>query len=146
MLVYTSPPEGFLSTMETVGFFGVYQDTLLHLLRQDHKSDGNKRAGPGGKLDPEDKSPVAAMQRELKEETKIELSLDDFEYLKTYYVRYPERDFIYHKYRYIFSEKPEVHICLEEHKWFDWFTPEEAVNHPLLLWEDEVIKDIYGIE
>ena len=133
MLVYTSPPEGFHSTMETVGFFGVYQDTLLHLLRQDHKVDGNKRAGPGGKIDSEDISPVAAMQRELKEETKIELPVDDFEYLKTYYVRYPERDFVYHKYRYVFSEKPEVKINIKEHKDFDWFTPEEALNHVLLL-------------
>lgn len=145
MLVYTSPPEDFQSTMETVGFFWVHNNKILHLLRQDHKPDGDKRAGPGGKMDSEDVSPVAAMQRELKEETKIEINANDFEFLKTYYVRYPERDFIYHKYRYIFSEKPDVTIDSKEHKDFDWFTPEEALEHELLLWEDEVIRDIYNI-
>ncbi len=84
------------------------------------------------------------MIRELREETGIKL--DKIEFIKTYYVRYPERDFIYHKFKHTFTEKPEVKIKTDEHKWFDWFTPEEALEHELLLGEDEVIKDIYDIK
>ena len=143
MLVFTSPPDNFNSTMNSVGIFCVYQNTVLHLHRQDHKPEGNKWSGPGGKLDPGE-TPKQALIGELYEETWI--VVNDLEFIKTYYVKYPDRDFIYHKYRYVFNEKPIISLRETEHKWFDWFTPQEALEHSLLLWEDEVIRDIYWIE
>lgn len=128
--------------MESVGIFCIHEGNLLHLLRQDHKPEGNKRSGPGGKVD-HGELPKQAMIRELYEETWI--AIDNIEYIKTYYVRYPDRDFVYHKYRCLFKEKPAVFLREKEHKWFDWFSPQEALEHELLLWEDEVIKDIFWI-
>ena len=83
------------------------------------------------------------MIRELVEETGIKV--DDIQFIKLFYLRYPNRDYLYFKYKVVLDDKPTVIINEEEHKWFDWFTPEEALKHTLLLWEDEVIKDIYGI-
>lgn len=146
MLVFDTPPEWFESKIETVGIFCCYQDTLLHLLRQDNKPEGNKRSWPGGKVDLEDVTPAAAMKRELEEEAGIFLTVDELEHIKTYYVRYPNMDFVYHKYRRVFETKPEIQLREKEHKAYDRFTPQEALAHTLLLGEDEVIRDIYNIQ
>ncbi len=84
------------------------------------------------------------MIRELEEETGIKV--DDIQFIKLFYLRYPSRDYLYFKYKVVFDDRPTIIINKEEHKWFDRFTPQEALERPLLLGEDEVIRDIYGIE
>ena len=129
--------------METVGIFCVAQEKLLYLHKQDHKPECNTRTDPSGKVDPGE-LPHQAMVRELKEETGIQV--DTLEFVKTYYVRYPEMDFIYHKYRLVLDEDPIIVLSPNEHKAYAWFTPEEALQQELIPGEDEIIRDIYDIE
>jgi 8-oxo-dGTP pyrophosphatase MutT (NUDIX family) len=71
------------------------------------------------------------MIRELEEETGIKV--EDVQFIKLFYLRYPNRDYLYYKYKVIFNDRPTIIINPAEHNGFDWFTPEEALEHSLLL-------------
>lgn len=83
---------------------------------------------------------IEAIVREVKEETAIDISLPKLRALKTVYVRFPEYDFISHKFYYPLETKPEVRINPEEHKEFRWATPEAALQMELLRDGGETIK------
>lgn len=143
MIGHTTPPEDFESKIDIVGIFCEWKGKLLYLLKQDHKPQGNTWTDPGGKVDPGE-TPQGAIQRELFEETGIQSN--DIQFLKTYYERYPDIDFTYHKFRVRLEEDPAIILSPNEHKAYAWFTPEEALKQDLIPGEDEIIRDIYGIE
>lgn len=140
---FTTPPENFKSTMIIVGIFCIYNDKLLYLLKQDHKHEWGKWTDPSGKVNLGEE-PKQAMLRELFEETWIQL--DDIEFVKTYYERYPDMDFVYHKYRCVLQQEPTIILSPGEHKAYKRITPQEALEDNLILGEDEIIRDIYNIK
>ena len=71
------------------------------------------------------------MIRELYEETGIRV--EKLEFIKTYFLRHPDRDYIYHKYRYVFHEQPKVVLRPQEHSQFAWLTPQEALEKSMFL-------------
>jgi 8-oxo-dGTP pyrophosphatase MutT (NUDIX family) len=54
------------------------------------------------------------MIRELEEETGIKV--DDIQFIKLFYLRYPSRDYLYFKYKVVFDDRPTIIINKEEHK------------------------------
>lgn len=142
MISFTIPPPDFTSTMTVVGIFCVYNNRILYLLKYDHKHEWGKWTDPSWKVEAGEE-PKQAMLRELFEETGI--SLDDVEFVKTYYERYPDMDFIYHKYRCVLQQEPTIVLSPGEHKAYKRFTAQEALQQSLILGEDEIIKDIYWI-
>jgi len=54
-------------------------------------------------------------------------------------------DFVYHKYRCVLQQEPNIILSPEEHKTYKRLSIEEALEHNLILGEDEIIRDIYGI-
>jgi len=143
MIGHTTPPKDFKSTIDIVGIFCEYNGKILYLLKQEHKSQWNKWTDPWGKVSPGEDTQQAIL-RELFEETGIKL--DAVEFVRTYYERYPDMDFTYHKYRAVLQQEPNIFLSIDKHKDYARFTPEEALQHTLILWEDEIIRDIYNIK
>jgi 8-oxo-dGTP pyrophosphatase MutT (NUDIX family) len=143
-MYWKEPPQDFNPTQEAVSCFIECKGEILMLLRQDHKSYGNTWGAPAGKKEKNEEINNAII-REVKEETGLDISQKEFKWCKKMYVRYPENDFIYHIFHLILEEKPEIKIRLEEHKEAKWLTPKEWLNYPLILDEDNSIKDFYNL-
>ncbi|MBU2637983.1 MAG: NUDIX hydrolase [Nanoarchaeota archaeon] len=144
-MIYKDIPENFNPRHEAVGCFCQLEGKMLLLLRQDWLPEGNKWGAPGGKIDPEDKTPVYAARRELWEETGILLPEDNFIPFCKFYVRYPDYDFTYEMFS-IELEKPEaVIVTPKEHKGFYWARPHTSLKMRLVLGMDECIRQFYRL-
>jgi len=143
-MLYREMPEDFNSSMEAVGCFMGYGGEILLLQRQENRSRGNLWGFPSGEIDDEDGSPLLAMIRETREETGFETSPKMFGILPTVYIRYPEKDFVYHMFSLALNEKINV-ILSEEHKDYRWVSPREALSFPLRPDTDSCIELVYGI-
>lgn len=143
-MIYDAEPDCFSPKFKVVSCFVQCGNEFLMLLRQDGKSEGNKWGIPAGKLNPGESS-VDAIVRELYEETGIRHSPFEIGYFRKLFVRYPDYDFIYHMFTAKMQEKPEVKIKPDEHKSFQWVSPEEALKLPLVPDEDACIRMFYKI-
>lgn len=120
-------PNSFIPKFEVVSCFVQYNDTILLLHRQDHKSEGNTWGVPAGKVD-HGENIHDAIIREVFEETAIQLKPTDIHYHFHVFVTYPTYQFIYH----IFSTHinnniaPRITINPNEHKSFVWIPPTNA--------------------
>ena len=143
MISKTEIPN-FKKKFDVVSVFIEHGDEILLLLRQDDKPQGNTWSMPAGKVHAGE-SLVGALQREIKEEIGLETHETDLIYIELYYVRYPEFDYIYHVYRLIVSEKPELLLDTKENKEYRWVTPKESLKLNLIQDEDSVIKWCYAL-
>ena len=138
-MLYFSPPKNFNPTTTGVGCFLEYKGKMLLLLRQDHKPQGNTWGQPAGKLEPGE-TPMQAIIREVFEETGVG-SGSDIKELKTFFVSYPEYDFVYHTFHLPLKKKPEIKIDNSCHKKYCWITAEEALKKlPLMPELDKCIE------
>ena len=142
-MIYEEMPEDFNSSFEVVSCFVEHNEKILLLHRQNHKPQGNTWGGPAGKLEGGEDI-HEAIKRETKEETGI--SLKDPRYFKKLFVRFPDYDFVYHIFHEMLDEFPEVKLCEEEHKDFNWINPRDALGMNLILDEDFCIKLLYDLE
>ncbi len=93
IMIFEIKPEKFNPKMEVVSCLIESNKQILLLLRQDCKNEGNKWGLPAGKVDQTDENTLAAIVREVKEETGIALLPLKVNYFKTFFVRYPMFDF-----------------------------------------------------
>lgn len=143
-MIYRDIPENFNPRLEAVGCFCCLESRLLLLLRQDSLPEGNKWGVPGGKIEKAE-SPAFAVRREIWEETGILLPEEKFHPFRTFYVRYPNYDFIYHTFS-AELDKPEKVIAMpKEHKGFYWARPHTALKMKLVLDMDECIRQFFHI-
>lgn len=141
--VYLEIPEEFNSKMDIVGCFLEWEDKVLFLHRQDHKTEGNTWGIPGGKVD-KSESPLEAVIREVKEETQFDISTQPIRYIGKVYIKYPTYDNVYYMFSCAPKEDPgSVKINFDEHKGFTWITPQNALQMELMLNEDDCIKLCY---
>jgi len=145
-MIYNEQPKDFVSDVEVVGCLIECDGKILLLHRHDHKPQGGKWGIPAGKMDATDNDRKIATLRELKEETGLTLNIDDLIYRKTFFVSYPEKNFIYHYHSVNLKEMPEIILSEKEHKDFSWVTLNEALEMPLIMDEDYCLKDYYGIK
>ncbi|MBU0469949.1 MAG: NUDIX hydrolase [Nanoarchaeota archaeon] len=138
-------PESFNPKIEVVSCLLEYGNEILLLHRQDYKNEGDKWGLPAGKIDKEDKNTLAAIVREVKEETGIMLSPKKVNYFKKFFVKYPQFDFIYHVFHVFLEQREEVRIREEEHKDYRWIAPEEALKLKLVMDESSSIKTFYNL-
>lgn len=146
-MVFLEQPKDFNPKYNVAGCLIECDENILLLHRQDYKPQGNSWGIPAGKMDPEDKdNAISTLLREVFQETGISLKEFDLKKINTFYVRYPEYDFVYHYYKNTFLKKPEVIINNNEHSNFLWVTPSEALLLPLIPGEDFCMKYAYGIK
>lgn len=143
-MIYNKQPENFLPDIEVVGCLIECDNKILLLHRHDYKPQGGKWGIPAGKMDATDTDKKIAMLRELKEETGLSLDVEDLIFHKTFFVSYPEKNFIYHYHSANLKEIPEIILSESEHKDFSWVTVDEALEMPLIMDEDYCLKDYYG--
>ena len=145
-MIYTEKPDSFENPLEIVGSFVEYDGKILLLHRQDNKSEGGTYGPPGGKVDKEDADLAHAIARELFEETGLKVAPEKFEFIKSFFVKYSDRNFVYHQFKTIFDALPAVTIAEKEHKGYVWTTPAEALKMPLIHDEDFCIQYVYGVQ
>lgn len=139
-MISKNKPENFNPKFEVVSCFVEYQNEILLLLRQDHKPEPNTYGVPAGKVE---KWEILrkAMRREGKQETK--LNLRGANYIDKVFVRYPEKDFVYHMFKKTYTEKPIITINQEEHKEYKRMDRREALKLDLIQDLDACIEMVY---
>jgi 8-oxo-dGTP diphosphatase len=143
-MLYITKPSNFIPVFEIVACYCIYQNKILLLHRHGHKSEGDKWGIPAGKVE-SNETLEQAMVRELQEETELNINQKQLNYLNKYYVKYPDKHFIYHTFTTKFSKLPKINIAAHEHQEYQWITPHQALKLPLIKDENTSIKLTFGI-
>ena len=143
-MIYLEKPDGFDCRAEVASCFIECKGEVLFLLREDKKIQGNTWCLPAGKIE-YGETPLAAVLREIHEETGLQFDKKTITHLQKVYVRFPDIDFIYHMFRTVIKNKKEIFLNPNEHKDFRWLTPKEAHGYPLIRDEDLCIKLVYPL-
>ena len=141
-MIYLETPNNFSPKFQVVSCYVECQGKLLFLHRPMHKSQGGKWGVPAGKVEI-DETFEKALVREVQEEAGLKIDSGKLYFLKKIAVRHSEYDFIYHMYRVILDEIPEVKINPAEHQDYMWATPQEALSMDLVTDLDTCIKMYY---
>ena len=139
-MIFETPPADFNPNSHVVGVLLEFKGKILLLKRN---TDKNCWAQPAGKIEPEE-SREDAIVRETAEETGIMLNKDRLCFLKSFFVRYPAKDFTFAVFRYDLSRKPELKLSAE-HTDAVWIEPREALSLDLIPDEDYCLKTIYNL-
>lgn len=141
-MIFRECPDNFESKFEIVSCYVEHNGDILILHRQNHKPEGNTWGLPAGKID-EGEDVTTAMLREIEEETGIIKQTNELEFLETVYVKYPEYHFIYHMFKVIMDNRPEIRLSDNEHKGYRWSKPEDILKLPLVRDLDKCIEISY---
>jgi 8-oxo-dGTP pyrophosphatase MutT (NUDIX family) len=138
-MLFEKQPHDFNPSFEFVSCFLEHKSEILLLHRHHHKSQGGKWGLPGGKVE-EGEELTQALVREIMEETGHKLAPSEAEYFKSFTVRHPEHDVIWHAFSLKLDKKPAVIIDDYEHRDFIWKHPKECHTMPLVDDLSEGIK------
>lgn len=141
-MVLKKVPKDFNPQFEAVGCYCEYKNTILLLHRQDYKPQGNTWNIPGGKIE-NNETPLQSVIREVAEETGLILKSNDLQPINSYFIRYPDCDYIYHTFKAIIKKYPRVKIQKKEAKAYKWLTVKEALQLNLIEDEDYCLLDAY---
>lgn len=143
-MIYHSEPENFKQKFEVVSCFLLHEDKTLFIKRAANKPQGGTWGIPAGKKEINE-SPKNAIVREIKEETGVDLNIEDINYFKTLYVRYPSYDFKYNIYSSKLTTRPYIILDGNSHCDFVWLNPFDALKLDLIEDEDSCIKLFFNI-
>lgn len=142
--MYLQPPENWQPKLYVVTCYLEHDGEFLMLLRGPDKPEGNKWGTPGGKRDPGE-SEIAAVIREIKEETGIELQPGQIGRSAIVYERYPDYDFVFHMFHVKLDDRPVVTISTSEHQDYAWVRPSAALHMSLVLDDEQCIRVFYDV-
>ena len=141
-MIYLEKPKDFKYSVEVSGCCIEYNGKFLLLLRPKHKLHGGTWQFPGGKHEKGEDS-LNALKRELMEE--IGLSFENSPvFRKEFYVEHFGIKMKYNVYSYVYEVEPSIFIT-DEHENYMWVTPREALNMPLIIDGDMVLKYLYNL-
>ncbi len=141
-MIFLQEPEGFDPYIDVAGCFIEHEGKIVLLHRDAHRPQGNTWGAPGGKIAKKEDVRMG-LQREVQEETGYLINLDEVNHVNTFYVKYPELNFIYHLFHYRTTQRPEIILNSKEHTDFLWVTPGVALTMTLIPDEDFCIKYFY---
>jgi len=143
-VVYINRPIDFQPRVEVSACFLEKEGKFLFLHFQDHKSQGNTWGIPGGKVE-KTESALAAVMREVQEETGILLKPESIRHIQTVYITNKSTNFsyIYHMYSAPYSGSEAISIAPSEHKGFTWVTLADALKMNLMDDEAPCIELAY---
>ncbi len=143
-MIFIEKPDVFEPKFEVVGCFVQCGEEIVMLHRLNHKPQGGTWGLPSGKIDLGE-TLHETVCRETREETGLEINLEEIKFFKSLFVKYPDYDFVYHIFSVELNEKPEIKISPSEHQDFRWVTPSEALELPFIEDLDGCIKLFYDI-
>ena len=138
-MLFEKRPEDFTLKFSVVSCFCEYDGEILLLKRQKFKPQGDTWGVPAGKVDLDEK-PIEALIREVREETNIEVDINQVDFFNTVYVKYTDLDFVYYIFHTKFNKKPEVKIRDKEHSKYIWASPQKALTMDLIEDLNKCIK------
>ena len=142
-MVYFRKPKGFKPQFEAVSCYVKNSGKILLLQRQPNKSQGGKWGPPAGKIE-KNETPLQAVQRELSEETGINVSSNKINVIVKAYVIEPDYDFLWYMFG-VSVDLSEIFLRKEEHSNYVWATPIKALEYNLALDEDLCIRRVFSI-
>jgi 8-oxo-dGTP pyrophosphatase MutT (NUDIX family) len=139
-MIFLTPPHDFIPKFSIIMCICEYHDKILLLHRQKGKPQELTWGVPAGKVE-RDELPLTAAQRELFEETGIQVSQENFKYLLKIYDRYPTTDFGIDMFKLKLENQPAITINPREHITYTWVTLTQVqkldvipdLNHALKL-------------
>ena len=143
-MISNTKPNNFNPKFEVVSCFIEYDGKILMLKRQSFKPQPNTYGVPAGKVE-KGETIKQAIEREVEEETGIDISNKDYKFFKTKYVTYDDYQFIYHCFHCKLNYLPHVEINNIEHQWYVWIKPEDAMKLNLIQDEDNCLMDYYNL-
>jgi len=141
-MISTTEFKNFNKKFDVAGVFMEHEGKILLLHRQDGKIQGDRWGVPAGKAD-QDETLLDAIARETEEEAGFKTEQGAYKYMRTYYLRYPGNDLLYHVYHLPVQEKPVIVLNPKEHKDYRWVGADEALRLTLMEDEDVCIRDFY---
>src|SRR5258708_4502108 len=106
-MMYKDQPADFKKEIDVVGCYIQCDGKILLLHRQAQKTNGNTWGMPAGKIDLGE-SISQAMEREIREETGLEIPESALTYFDSRYVRNQGHDLIYHMFSTKLDQSPEI--------------------------------------
>ncbi|MBJ7450250.1 MAG: NUDIX hydrolase [Parachlamydiales bacterium] len=141
--VYTEKPDDFNSIVEVSACFCQSDQEYLFLKRHPDTYSGYTWGLPGGKIE-SGETPLDGVVREIFEETGIILKENNTQFLRSFFIRYPTFDFIYHLYQTVLEVRPNnIILSPQEHLEFIWVTLEKALELHLISGEAECIHLLF---
>lgn len=128
--VYAHHPADFTPKVEVAAIYVQVTDHMLLLQLSDRKPETGKWGVPAGKLEAGE-HPIQAAQRELFEETGIQVAGEQLCPAGTLYVRRPEWDYIYHLFGLTLHTFPSISLSIE-HCDYRWVPRENTETLPLM--------------
>lgn len=106
---------------------------ILSLLRRADKSQGDLWALPAGKIEATE-SATYAMQRELLEETRLRVDIEQLQLVKDFTFNQKTKDvYRVHLYYLQLDQKPVITIDNNEHQLYQWFRKAELLALPNVI-------------
>ena len=141
-MLFTQRPAHFAKNPQVIVTNAIiYMGRVLVLKRSPHKPHGNKWCLPGGKCE-DDTQRASEALRELKDETRVVYSESDIVGSRSWFIRYPEADYIYEQFVYRPMELPEVVVNQEEHYKYRWPTWNQLQSMNFIEDLDGVLADL----
>ncbi|MEK7641882.1 MAG: NUDIX domain-containing protein [Patescibacteria group bacterium] len=140
-MVYLEKPDTFSPAFEVASCFFEHDGEILLLHRNDGLGEKDTWGVPAGKIEIGEEA-AEAIIREAREEAGIIIDSPDLTFFKKVYVKYPDKDFVFHMFHFPLKEKPVITIN-DESKAFTWMKPAEALNLNLIQDEDACINLFY---
>ena len=129
--MYIQKPDNFSPRVTVVSCYLENNDKFLYLRYADHKLQG-KWGVPAGKIKT-DEDPVAALLREVYEETKIWLTAEDVSLVDKVFFREPE-DYVYYIFKATLPKTLTDKVQISpEHQDYKWLSYQEVINLPLVF-------------
>jgi 8-oxo-dGTP diphosphatase len=142
--MYTkAKPKDFKPDYHIVSCFCEKEGKHIILQRSPNVYMPGKWGPPAGKIEPKEE-PLEAIIREVFEETGIDISQNEINFLDTYYVTHLGKNFVY----YVFQtnvDEDEVVLEEREHVDYRWVKPEEALSYQLIHDQEAVVKETYKL-
>ena len=142
-MLYHQKPHIFPTQMQVSAGILEYHGQILLLKRAENCSSAGLWCEPGGKRESSESS-EEALEREIFEETGIDISQEKKNFLCTKYFYFLEHYIEIDFYRVILSQLPRAKLN-NEHTDFIWIKPEEALKMDLVEDFNVILKEIYWL-
>ncbi len=139
--IYETAPEGFSARVQVSACYLIFDGKILLLQRAADRVEPGSWGVPAGKLE-QGEVPEEAAIRELQEETGIVIATKPH-YSGTYYIRRPDLDFVYHRFRIDLDCMPQVQLSAE-HIAYTWATEADIETLPLIPGARECLLPLKG--